>query len=141
MVGSTAATATAVQCVLDRAVVNPDTIRKFTNLGLSIFAVLCGKNRGVFVDQQKDPGNTYSCLTLPPSFQSLVSDPTVSMSTSNDIGTLAEFELNLEQRGFEQCNFIPHSCCNHSNWLSFSQTCSSKRGTLLVKKRLLCYKQ
>ena len=100
MVGSTAATATAVQCVLDRAVVNPDTIRKFTNLGLSIFAVLCGKNRGVFVDQQKDPGNTYSCLTLPPSFQSLVSDPTVSMSTSNDIGTLVEFELNLEQRGF-----------------------------------------
>lgn len=79
MVGS------AVQCVLDRSVVNHDTIHKFTNIGLSIFAVLCGKNRGVFVTTNTDPGNTYSCLTLPPSFQDLLSNPNIPMSTSNDI--------------------------------------------------------
>ena len=75
-----------VQCVLDRSVVNNDTIYKFTNLGLSIFAVLCGKNRGVFVTTHSDPGNTYSCLTLPPSFQNILSNSNIPMSTSNDIG-------------------------------------------------------
>ena len=83
-------TAPAVQCVLDRSVVNNDTIYKLTNIGLSIFAVLCGKNRGVFVTtgmNSDKPGNTYSCLTLPPYYQTLLSNPAVSMSTSNDIGT------------------------------------------------------
>ena len=84
---SSSLSSTAVQCVLDRSVVNHDTIHKFTNIGLSIFAVLCGKNRGVFVTTDSDPGNTYSCLTLPPSFQNLVSDSSIPMSTSNDIGT------------------------------------------------------
>ena len=83
---SSSLSSTAVQCVLDRSVVNHDTIHKFTNIGLSIFAVLCGKNRGVFVTTDSDPGNTYSCLTLPPSFQNLVSDSSIQMSTSNDIG-------------------------------------------------------
>jgi hypothetical protein len=77
-----------VQCIFDTTVFNTDTVSKFTNLGLSIFAVLCGKNRGVFVDP-KDPAGTYSCLTLPPSFKgnANIMDDTITMSTSNDIGT------------------------------------------------------
>lgn len=72
-----------VQCVLDPSVLNAQTVGNFTNLGLSIFAVLCGKNRGVFVQDH----STYSCLTLPPSFQDLVSEePSVAITTSNDIG-------------------------------------------------------
>jgi hypothetical protein len=78
-----------VQCILDPTLVTSETIYKFTNIGLSIFAVLCGKNRGVFVTPNTDPSNTYSCLTLPPSFKEIANiyDDTVPMSTSNDIGT------------------------------------------------------
>jgi hypothetical protein len=71
-----------VQCVLDSSVLNAQTVGNFTNLGLSIFAVLCGKNRGVFVQDH----STYSCLTLPPSFQDLVEEPSAAITTSNDIG-------------------------------------------------------
>jgi hypothetical protein len=71
---------TMVHCVLDPSVLNAQTVANFTNLGLSIFAVLCGKNRGVFVQEH----STYSCLTLPPSFQDLV--PSATITTSNDIG-------------------------------------------------------
>ena len=76
-----------VQCVLDPAVLNAQTVGNFTNLGLSIFAVLCGKNRGVFVDS----GNTYSCLTLSPSFQDLVTESDATIASSNDIGMYAFF--------------------------------------------------
>jgi hypothetical protein len=80
-----------VQCILDPTIVTSETIHNFTNIGLSIFAVLCGKNRGVFVAPYIDPGHTYSCLTLPPSFKSIANiyDDTIPMSTSNDIGTFS----------------------------------------------------
>jgi hypothetical protein len=123
-------TAAAVQCVLDNTILNRDTIYHCTNIGLSIFAVLCGKNRGVFV--LNDPitststittgvnpfvttttssGNTYSCLTLPPSFQGLLSDSTISMSTSNDIGA---FLLSLLY--YELINFVLRHAYYSSNW-------------------------
>jgi hypothetical protein len=85
-------------CILDDQILNRYTIHHMTNLGLSIFADVCGRNRGVFVvepnDQQREPtstaangdGATYSCLTLPPSFANGLPE-SVPMATSNDIGT------------------------------------------------------
>ena len=77
---------------------NADTLGDFTNMGLSVFAELCGKNRGVFVVPHEEPGQTYSCLVLPPSFATNAGIPILSngtlavpMGTSNDIGTQALF--------------------------------------------------
>lgn len=47
------------KCVLDGAVLNEDTVSSLKDMGLSIFAVACGKNRGAFVLEKPD-GNTYS---------------------------------------------------------------------------------
>jgi hypothetical protein len=33
------------RCVLDRSILNEDTIGSMENVGLSLFAILCGKNR------------------------------------------------------------------------------------------------
>lgn len=80
-----------IRCVLDETVLNADTVGNLTNMGLSIFADVCGKNRGVFVVADDDgtplPA-TYSCLTLPPSFAKNAGIDTseAPMATSNDIG-------------------------------------------------------
>jgi hypothetical protein len=84
-------------CVLDDQVLNRYTIHHMTNLGLSIFADVCGRNRGVFV-VDSEPSSTYSCLTLPPSFADGLPE-SVPMATSNDIGTL--FAKN--KREYVQC--------------------------------------
>lgn len=55
------------KCVIDRRVLNKKTIHDMDNIGLSIFAQVCGLNRGAFVLNPPD-GNTWSCLTLPPDF-------------------------------------------------------------------------
>lgn len=54
-------------CVLDRNVMNEHTISDMTDIGLSMFAPLCGKNRGVFVLDPPD-GQTYGCISFPPKF-------------------------------------------------------------------------
>jgi hypothetical protein len=54
-------------CVVDRNVLNADTFSDFSNIGLSVFAPLCGKNRGVFVLNPTD-GSTWGCAAFPPSF-------------------------------------------------------------------------
>ena len=35
-------------CILDRDIVNSDTIGEMDDLGLAVFAKLCGANRGAF---------------------------------------------------------------------------------------------
>jgi hypothetical protein len=52
------------QCVLDRALINAETLPFVEDVGVSIFASACSKNRGAFV---LDPPNgvTYGCLALP----------------------------------------------------------------------------
>jgi anti-sigma28 factor (negative regulator of flagellin synthesis) len=52
------------ECVLDPLLVNGDTLPLMKDVGLSIFADACGKNRGAFVVQPPD-GKTYSCLAFP----------------------------------------------------------------------------
>lgn len=52
------------QCILDPALVNENTLSLMENVGLSIFASACSKNRGAFVTQPPD-GKTYGCLILP----------------------------------------------------------------------------
>ena len=51
-------------CRLDPALVNPSTLKDMEDIGLSIFASACSKNRGAFVLDPPD-GNTYGCLSLP----------------------------------------------------------------------------
>jgi len=60
----------APTCVLDDRVVNARTLGNMTNIGLSFFANLCGRNRGAFVLNPSD-GNTWGCLSLPPNFAKL----------------------------------------------------------------------
>ena len=74
------------QCVLDPKVLNRHSIYHMTDMGLSIFAVLCGQNRGAFVLQN----STYSCLELPAAFGvragiDASSDPNKALVTANDI--------------------------------------------------------
>lgn len=52
------------QCVLDRTLVNANTLDKMSNVDLSILAPACGKNRGAFVLDPPD-GHTYGCTVLP----------------------------------------------------------------------------
>ena len=47
-----------VTCELDREVLNEDTLSSMNDLGLSVFAKLCGFNRGAFVLDPPD-GKTY----------------------------------------------------------------------------------
>jgi hypothetical protein len=56
-----------VNCVIDRDVLNADTFPDLTQIGLSLFAPLCGRNRGVFVTSPGD-GETYGCANLPDTF-------------------------------------------------------------------------
>ena len=79
----TATTTTTPKCVLDRKVVNDRTVSDMTNIGLSIFASACGKNRGAFVLHPAD-GKTYSCLHLPSEWGDQVG-AAVNITTSNDI--------------------------------------------------------
>ena len=47
-----------VTCSLDREVLNAGTVGRMDDLGLSVFAKLCGVNRGAFVLDPSD-GKTY----------------------------------------------------------------------------------
>ena len=57
-------------CVLDNTVVNSHTLANMTDLGLSFFATLCGRNRGAFVLDPSD-GHTWGCTEFPPNFAEL----------------------------------------------------------------------
>lgn len=52
------ATAAPTTCIVDRDVLNEDTVGEMVDLGLAVFAKLCGANRGAFVLSPPD-GNTY----------------------------------------------------------------------------------
>lgn len=45
-------------CTIDRTILNDHTIGQVENLGLAVFAKLCGVNRGAFVLDPPD-GKTY----------------------------------------------------------------------------------
>ena len=59
MLPTTIGDAGGPNCVLDRTVINEETLGNMTDMALSIFASACGKNRGAFVSDPPD-GNTYS---------------------------------------------------------------------------------
>jgi hypothetical protein len=75
-------------CVLDSSVLNKQTVYNMTDMGLSIFAVLCGQNRGAFVLSNY----TYSCLQLPDAFAVSAgidsASTSVTITTANDISEL-----------------------------------------------------
>eukprot|EP00555_Chaetoceros_dichaeta_P013835 CAMPEP_0198273036 /NCGR_PEP_ID=MMETSP1447-20131203/55412_1 /TAXON_ID=420782 /ORGANISM="Chaetoceros dichaeta, Strain CCMP1751" /LENGTH=79 /DNA_ID=CAMNT_0043966547 /DNA_START=57 /DNA_END=293 /DNA_ORIENTATION=+ len=54
------------------------------NIGLSIFAPLCGKNRGVFVLNPPD-GKTYGCSKFPATFAALAGVDSDAITDSNSI--------------------------------------------------------
>jgi len=49
---------------------NGETLEGMKDIGLSLFAATCGKNRGAFVLDPPD-GHTYSCLSFPENFQEI----------------------------------------------------------------------
>ncbi|CAB9498856.1 expressed unknown protein [Seminavis robusta] len=52
------------KCVLDPLLVNASTLANLDDVGVSIFAPACSKNRGAFILDPPD-GKTYGCLALP----------------------------------------------------------------------------
>lgn len=77
-------TGSSPECIVDRAVLNRHTVTRLVDMGISVFAVLCGQNRGSFVLTPPD-GRTYSCLDFPAAFAESVG--AVNVTTSNDIST------------------------------------------------------
>jgi len=76
---------TKPSCILDDTVLNENTVGDLQDIGLSIFAVLCGQNRGAFVLDPPDK-HTYSCLDLPKAFGIAAGLENATMiSTANDI--------------------------------------------------------
>ena len=73
---------TTPKCVIDRSVLNERTVTDMTDIGLSVFASACGKNRGAFVLDPPD-GQTYSCLHFPSAWGEEVG--AVNVTSSNDI--------------------------------------------------------
>lgn len=80
------------KCVLDRSLVNADTLPMMKDIGLSIFASACGKNRGAFVLHPSD-GKTYSCLELPENILDLVGIE-VDEASLNTNTSLPIFQVN-----------------------------------------------
>lgn len=58
-------------CTIDRTILNEHTIGDMDDLGLAVFAKLCGANRGAFVLDPPD-SNTYGCLSFPEIFSTNV---------------------------------------------------------------------
>ena len=82
------------KCVLDRALVNGDTLPMMKDIGLSIFATACGKNRGAFVLHPSD-GKTYSCLELPVNIMDMVGIEVNQASMNNNIvPSIPIFQVN-----------------------------------------------
>jgi hypothetical protein len=54
---------TTPKCTLDRDILNENTVGQMDDLGLSIFAKLCGANRGAFVMDPPD-GKTYGFVFI-----------------------------------------------------------------------------
>ena len=80
------------KCVLDRSLINPDTFPMMKNLGLSVFASACSKNRGAFVLHPSD-GKTYGCLAFPDTMLDMigieVDEASINPNTSEPI-----FQIN-----------------------------------------------
>ncbi len=77
-----------VNCVIDRNVLNAENFGEFVgsegNIGLWVFAPLCGRNRGAFVLDPPD-GHTYGCVQFPPNFHELAGVKYSNITDSNSI--------------------------------------------------------
>jgi len=73
-------------CALDRSVLNSETVGQMDDLGLSVFANLCGWNRGAFVLTPPD-GNTYGCTSFPEIFSinAGITDPNTAVPDSTSL--------------------------------------------------------
>ena len=73
------------ECVIDRSVLNADTIPDLSDIGASFFASLCGRNRGVFVLDPPD-GHSYGCIEFPSNYAELAGvDTDVPLKDTNSI--------------------------------------------------------
>jgi hypothetical protein len=77
-----------VNCIVDPNVLNKKTFPEFVatqgNIGLWIFAPLCGRNRGAFVLDPPD-GGTYGCAKFPKNFAELAGVKYDNIADSNSI--------------------------------------------------------
>ena len=74
-------------CVIDRSILNEKTVGDLEDIGLSIFATTCGRNRGAFVIHPPD-GHTYGCTDFPDLFALKAGVHNVSIPDSNAISKL-----------------------------------------------------
>jgi hypothetical protein len=60
------------QCILDESILNDQTLSSLHDIGMSFFAALCGRNRGVFVlHPTMDDNQTWGCTAFPPNFATI----------------------------------------------------------------------
>lgn len=82
-------------CTLDRSLVNANTLPMMKDVGLSIFASACSKNRGAFVLNPSD-GNTYGCLAFPTKLLDMVGievdEASINSNTSEPIFSVVTVE-------------------------------------------------
>mmetsp|Transcript_22266 Transcript_22266/g.48290 ORF Transcript_22266/g.48290 Transcript_22266/m.48290 type:complete len:610 (+) Transcript_22266:161-1990(+) len=80
-------------CTIDRSVLNENTVGQMDDLGLTVFAKLCGANRGAFVLDPPD-GKTYGCTAFPSSFSTNVDAPYTIPDSANLTQTFAAGNLD-----------------------------------------------
>lgn len=91
------------RCVLDDSIVNSDTFGNLTDLGLSFFAPLCGRNRGAVIFEE---GSTYGCAVFPPNFASLASVDTPFPVT--DANAIQKQYLNGNLTSSDACQLVDY---------------------------------
>eukprot|EP00547_Thalassionema_nitzschioides_P017072 CAMPEP_0194231700 /NCGR_PEP_ID=MMETSP0158-20130606/343_1 /TAXON_ID=33649 /ORGANISM="Thalassionema nitzschioides, Strain L26-B" /LENGTH=541 /DNA_ID=CAMNT_0038964357 /DNA_START=26 /DNA_END=1651 /DNA_ORIENTATION=+ len=86
------------RCIFDSNIINEETLPEMSNLALSVFASLCGRNRGAFVLDPPD-GQTYGCLNLPTSWSeaSGITDGIVIQNSDNITKTYAAGNITATQ--------------------------------------------
>ena len=108
----------APKCVIDRQVLNNQSISDMVNIGLSFFAPLCGRNRGVFVVNPPD-GNTYSCSKFPDNIFDLagIKEKDVQIEGANDI--VDQFHKNhiTGEETLELLDFFTQTVYNSSAYV------------------------
>jgi len=85
---SSSPTTNLADCVVDRELLNVDTIGNLTDMMGSIFGPSCGRNRGAFVLEPPD-GQTYDCTNFPTQFakQAKIDSSKVSITDANSVRT------------------------------------------------------
>lgn len=112
-------------CTLDERILNSKTIGELSDLGITFFASLCGRNRGAFVLQPSD-GKTWGCTSFPANFAAIaganntdlllkdansIKDAFVAGNlTADDTVTILDYFLQTVYNSSDSVNLDPFAC-------------------------------